>query len=441
VPGKGLFRDSQSLGEWKDVLINGFDSDRSVFTGYWDNTSEYVELTRINLLFNAEDPRIFAQRVAQAHTERIYADSIIRYNFFIDNMPPQELPELDSEQTQRIISMATAARALKMAGKIETQTILSEVGIDFGRTMNRIIMEKAIEMERDGTLQGDETMSLRIPHQLTLPPPEPPKPVAELGMVPIPEHDFPEQFSNFCFNSLFIKEEVIKAMVEIRSECNDMMEKHRIWNTLPPTEGKPHRLENFKQIQSSAISNIKFQTQENGWVGRLQKLIQSSFSEVGKGWFNIHENSKETYEFGKLKKFLTLVNFMMQDTVLTICHESVESFHDFLLQFIPEETIITDTSTVVNKFKPKPVEETPVEASDSELEEDQELAAEEDENDPIRKRMREIDAEFKKEKFPEPLFVLDLVLKQGELVPKYSTNPEDIVNSIMDIFDDGIKAL
>jgi len=79
-------------------------------------------------------------------------------------------------------------------------------------------------------------------------------------MTPIPEHDFPEQFSNFCFNSLFIKEEVIKAMVEIRSECNDMMEKHRIWNTLPLIEGKPYRLENFKQIQSSAISNIKFQT-------------------------------------------------------------------------------------------------------------------------------------------------------------------------------------
>lgn len=228
------------------MLINGYDSERSVFTGYWDGTSEYVELPRIHLLLNAEDPRIFAQRVAQAHEERIYADSIIRYNFFIDNMPHQELPELDSEQTQRITSMATAARALKMASKVDTSQILSEVNLDFSRTMNRIIMEKAIEMENDGTLQNDETASLRIPHQLTLPPPEPSKPCPELGMVPIPEHDFPEQFSNFCFNSLFIKEEVIKAMVEIRSECNDMMEKHRIWNTEPLIEGKPFRLENFK---------------------------------------------------------------------------------------------------------------------------------------------------------------------------------------------------
>lgn len=103
-------------------------------------------------------------------------------------------------------------------------------------------------------------------------------------------------------------------------------------------------------------------------MGRLQKTIQGSFNEVGKGWFNIHENSKETYEFGKLKKFLTLVNFMMQDTVLTISHESVEAFHDYVLSFIPEETIITDTANVENKFKEKPKEEK--EGSESELEED-----------------------------------------------------------------------
>ena len=61
------------------MLIHTYDDERQVYTGYWDTENEeereYVELTRINLLFNSEDPRIFAQRVAQAHSERIYADS------------------------------------------------------------------------------------------------------------------------------------------------------------------------------------------------------------------------------------------------------------------------------------------------------------------------------------------------------------------------------
>jgi len=48
---------------------------------------------------------------------------------------------------------------------------------------------------------------------------------------------------------------------------------------------------------------------------------------------------------------------------------------------------------------------------------------------------------FDKNKDPEPLFDLDLILKAGHLIPTYSTNPEDIVKRIMDVFDEGIECL
>ena len=105
------------VGSWRPVLINDYDEETQKYSGYWDSEAveerEYVELSRINLLYNSEDPRIFAQRVAQAHSERIYADSQIRYNFFIDFMPVQELADLDTEQKARIMKMATASRELK----------------------------------------------------------------------------------------------------------------------------------------------------------------------------------------------------------------------------------------------------------------------------------------------------------------------------------------
>lgn len=76
ITGKGLWRDDSGSGHWRPVLISSYDNDRNVYTGSWDDDQrEYCELTRINLLFNSEDPRIFAQRVAQAHQERIFADS------------------------------------------------------------------------------------------------------------------------------------------------------------------------------------------------------------------------------------------------------------------------------------------------------------------------------------------------------------------------------
>lgn len=97
-------------------------------------------------------------------------------------------------------------------------------------------------------------------------------------------------------------------MVQIREECNIVMSDNRIFNCKLK---KTMRVEEFKQHQQSSIGALKFATRESGWVLRLEKIIKQSFAEVGKGWFYILEKSKETYEFGKLKKFLNLVNFMM----------------------------------------------------------------------------------------------------------------------------------
>jgi len=73
---------------------------------------------------------------------------------------------------------------------------------------------------------------------------------------------------------------------------------------------KTVRLEEFKQTQTGEQQKVWFYTTET-WVNKLSKIISESFNGVGKGWFNILETSKETYEFGKLKKFLTVVNLMM----------------------------------------------------------------------------------------------------------------------------------
>ena len=37
--------------------------------------------------------------------------------------------------------------------------------------------------------------------------------------------DFDETFKSFCFHSLFIKTEVVKAIQDIRVKCNDVLEK------------------------------------------------------------------------------------------------------------------------------------------------------------------------------------------------------------------------
>lgn len=245
-------------------------------------------------------------------------------------------------------------------------------------------------------------------------------------MVPIPEHDFPEQFSNFCFNSLYIKEEVIKAMVEIRTICNDLVETCQVFKT---DINRTIRLEEFKQEQNNAKGALQFSTKDQ-WIGNLEKIIKTSFSDVGKGWFNIHETSKETYEFGKLKKFLTVVNFMMQDSVLTLCQSSVKDFVEFMLKFKPESTAIISTHEVENVWKK---DEEEIKEGEEGEGSDQKIEEEDENEDPF--------ALTEQPDNPIPLFVLDLVLKPGQPLPQYSTDPHDIVKTVLQIMDDGLGAL
>jgi len=49
---------------------------------------------------------------------------------------------------------------------------------------------------------------------------------------------------------------------------------------------------------------------------------------------------------------------MMQDTVLNLCKDSVKEFVNYLLDFIPDSTIIQSTSKVRNTYnKRKVIEE------------------------------------------------------------------------------------
>jgi len=275
-----------------------------------------------------------------------------------------------------------------------------------------------------------------IPANLTLPERPPAKVSPYFGMVPIPAHDFPECFSNFCFKSLYIKEEAIRAMVEIRTECNQLLKENKIFNVSANMNN--FRVDEFRQKQASAIAQIGHNTGEQGWVGKLAKIIKVSFEDVGKGWFNIKEDSKETYEFGKLKKFLTLVNFMMQDTVLTMSKDSVREFVDFILCFCPKETRIVSTKEVYNTFNKKKL--TP---EDSDYEECPHQDVDEGKRTELQHAEVWLHSMFDKNKDPEPLFVLDLILKPNQAVPipTYSTNPEDVVTKMLEVFDEGLEIL
>ena len=124
---------------------------------------------------------------------------------------------------------------------------------------------------------------------------------------------------------------------------------------------------------------------------------------------------------------------MMQDTVLNLCKNSVHEFVDFMLNFIPDETVIKSAGVVQNKFKR--LEGALDEESDDDLKcADDDLAG-------VKETKEWVNKKFAKNVCPDPLFQLDLILKAKNLIPQYSNQPKDIVIKIKEVFEEGVKSL
>ena len=109
---------------------------------------------------------------------------------------------------------------------MDTAALILEVSSDFSRTMNKIIFDTYLEDE------ADKTDNELYPRHLKLPPKPPEKEVPYFGMMELERtkgvkekymylykeiytvepKEFTETFKDFCFASLYIKEEVIHAL-------------------------------------------------------------------------------------------------------------------------------------------------------------------------------------------------------------------------------------
>lgn len=397
VKAKGLWKDRDALCYWREILITRYFPKSKRYEGVFKHINQKAKLPRIYVLFDDEDPRQFVKRFKHAYQTRIYADSLIKYNYYIENMPIHEISELDHEKINRILLLTQNTKALRGKSSADT-SLLNEINFDFAKTMNKIIFDKHLK-EKSGS-------NGLITGSLTLPPPKPVSLPPYFGMITIPPHDYPGTFSKFDAATLLKTNEVVLALHEIKKECNDVMTRD-IFN---PNINKTMGIEDFKQIQNSSISQTSYYLRET-WVNKIKDIIKGHFNNLDQGWFNLNETNKAFYEVGPLKRFLTEVKFIMQDTLLVLTKKSVKRFKDSIMSFLPISCEVRDMNNIHNKF-----------ISDEE-------------------QAKLDDDPYSTSKDPIPLFTIDLILEDGSIDPQYSVEPGDVVSNIMQIFDTGIEKL
>ncbi|KAK4475605.1 hypothetical protein MN116_000880 [Schistosoma mekongi] len=203
-------------------------------TQYW--------IPRIQVMFLAEDPHIFAKRVATAFKSRQQHESALKYNLYLDCMPNEGIGELSNAVLKRMIFLAKGgAYSIKSGKRLDSilQNLEKEVTFEYWRSMNDIILRQLIERQKMQYcfIQLPEVKRRKIPWK---------------GTLDIPQYDFDNIFQSFSSKSMLTKPEAIMAICKCEYECLEVRSKSLFHVSL----SKYMRIEEFEQTQSMVISQV-----------------------------------------------------------------------------------------------------------------------------------------------------------------------------------------
>ncbi|XP_025927284.1 dynein heavy chain 1, axonemal [Apteryx rowi] len=352
VPGKALLPTDDVLGhedpksqkliyKWTDVGVLDYDKETKLYLVHKTDENGLVRdeegrpilnggitpegrapllpcqywVSRVCLLFLAEDPRVFAQRVVSANSLRKKTQALLLYHLYVDCMPTDGLNSISEKSLGRMKLLAVHTPNLKKEKRVLDRLccLEKEVRLDYERTMNKISFDRVV-------ISKPQTFSY-----VTLPDKDEEK-VPEKGLIYIPDYPFDEQRAHFSFVSLLTRPEVILALTQVQDECNKAATMSLFHSTL----AKQVRLEEFEQIQTQTFTQVQMFLKDT-WINTLKIAIKSCLRDIGKGWYNLEQSNCYVYQMSKLHKLMKRIKFNLQDSVRSLVQNSLVSFTQLLL--------------------------------------------------------------------------------------------------------------
>ncbi|KAM4722817.1 dynein axonemal heavy chain 1 [Rhinophrynus dorsalis] len=270
---------------------------------------------RIRLLFCAEDPSIFAQRIVAANQLRKKTEALLLYNLYIDCMPGNGrcviAEETLSSMKHRLLSTSRMKQDNSLLNHLKVLEM--EISLEYERTMNKLIFNRHVSSnpQKFSYVTLPERVEEKVPKK---------------GLIDVPEYSFRKNQAVFTFTTLLTRPEVITSLCKVRAKCNKVSSMSLFHSTL----SKCVRLEEFEQTQSQTFSQVQLFLKDS-WVTTLKNAVRSSLRDVGKGWYDLHECNWEVYCMSKLHQLMELIKFNMQDSLRFLVQDSLVSFTQFIL--------------------------------------------------------------------------------------------------------------
>ncbi|XP_035733901.1 dynein heavy chain 1, axonemal-like [Vespa mandarinia] len=257
-----------NLYGWHLSAVTDYDSCKKLWTVFTlDGYKRTFLLPRIYVRFIAEDPKVFARRVAAAVKERQIVETHIRYNFYLDCMEVEDIPTLNKKEKETIIRLCTRQHFVHY----KIQNIIAVcTNFSFSR--------KIIEIK-----------------------------------------DYFHWFTLYVLPEVY---EVVRCVVYECAYVSGM-------NLFVSNYGKSISLIEFENQQNQTTTMVMKYLKEP-WLEKITQSVRIYLRDVGKGWFNLDQKFAEIYNVMKLKRLMDLIVCHMQNALRNLVENSVSLYIEML---------------------------------------------------------------------------------------------------------------
>ncbi|XP_014851660.1 PREDICTED: dynein heavy chain 1, axonemal [Poecilia mexicana] len=266
-------------------------------------------IPRIRLLFKAEDPRIFANRIESALRLRKDGEIQLLYSTSVDCMPIWEAnPSLSHASLQRIKELVKSACGFN--GKFFERCIKNlenQAKLEYDRVMNRMVFDSTV------MAFSEEFSDIILPQKN-------PEKIPENICIPVPPLHYKIKQNEFAQNSLLNLPEVIAVIHDILDTCHKVTD----MKLFDVTIVKLQRVDEFVRIQSQVQNGITVYLQEK-WVISLSDSIRSASNSISKV-FPEYDSDEIIY------RLMKQVVFRMRNSLRTLVLDSLKNLSKFLLE-------------------------------------------------------------------------------------------------------------
>jgi dynein heavy chain len=314
IKSTGFFTDEYTgEGSWQDCHVMDYNADTEEFGVQWANgTSQRVH--RLHVCAETANRDNFGEKYKAARELRSKAESVIRFNAYIESMPVEECPEMDPEQVTRIEKLATSSLNQGDWDNVaNVEQLLSEVGVDYIVTINKLIFDA-----------NRANLMYDMP-ELQLPEEEAPSPPQMLGVIATPPHDMDEQSRGLVASTAFLTSSAaVNSMMHVRTLCNNVLETRCFFME----HDGPMTLDEFKDQQ--ALVNQECARALADWSNIMSQTLKSQLGDEDA--YPVMESMRSRYTGTQLARLLTRVNLMMSDSLIFLTRDVLQVFTEYILK-------------------------------------------------------------------------------------------------------------